>query len=144
MSTTVTKQSWEVIPITKQMNTNGQSIIIQTDPTSQSGKSTNDINQNIQQSQENSKYDNVQGMNVKPLNGGKRERKNMFSLYFKGKEYKYEGEKGMKAKDVVTNFVEKRNLKRECLVRVKENNKNEILFKVRNSGKKNDRISLLY
>ncbi len=147
MSTsTITKQGWEVIPITKQMNmnTNGQTIIVQTDPTSSSGKSTGDIQQNIVQSQENSKYDNVQDMNVKPLNGGNK-KKMGFTLYHKGREIEYEGGKGMKAKDIVENFIDSRKLKRECLVRVLQhsNNKNS-LFKVRNVEKRNERIIDLY
>ena len=69
----VNKNPWDVIPITQTMNT--QKVILQSDPNSASGKTMIDVQKNINQINENTKYDNIQNVEIKSLGGGNRKRK---------------------------------------------------------------------
>ncbi len=146
MSST-TKEPWQVIPITKQM---GQTtnVIVQTDTTSASGKSTEAISQNSNQITENQKFDTVNQMDVKPLGGGSKERVE-YKVTFKEKEWMYKMNKKMGSEkemeeSIVKDFMnKKKNIKTEYMLKLTNVKKEKDSFYIVRQTQKN-RIRKLY
>jgi hypothetical protein len=140
-----TKQPWEVIPITKQM---GQTtnVIVQSDTTTEAGKSNVSITQNSNQIQENQKFDTANQIEVKPLNGGSK-KKMEYMLFYKDKSWLYKMEKNVSQNEmemnIVKDFMEKKNKKTEYMVKLRNMQKMKDSFYVIRQTQRN-RIRKLY
>lgn len=137
MSTT--KEPWQVIPITKQMGQTAN-IIVKTDGPNQAA-------QNVDQIQENQKFDTVNQMDVKPLGGGGKKRGEEYMLFYKDKSWLYKMNDKMKEKDaeesIVSDFMKKKNIKTEYLLKIRNLKKQkDSLYVVRQTQR--NRIRKLY
>jgi hypothetical protein len=132
---TVSKETWQVIPITKQM---GQTtnVVVQTDTTSSEGKTGVSITQNVNQIQENQKFDTANQIEVKSLNGGGSKKSQQYMLFYKDKSWLYQkkSDKGMNQTDlemsIVKDFMEKKNKKTEYLLKIRNIKKQKDTFYV--------------
>ena len=136
---TNTKESWQVIPITKQMGQTAN-VIVKTDGPNQAA-------QNVNQIQENQKYDTVNQMNVKPLGGGGKKNVLEYMLFYKDKSWLYQMDGKMKEKDaeesIVEDFMNKKNMKTEYLLKIRNLKKQkDTLYVVRQTQR--NRIRKLY
>lgn len=141
------KQPWEVIPITKQMG-QAANVIVQSDTTSEAGKSNVSITQNSNQIQENQKFDTANQIEVKPLNGGSKKSNMEYMLFYKDKSWLYKMEKGMGRQNememsIVKDFMEKKNKKTEYMVKLRNLQKMKDSFYVIRQTQRN-RIRKLY
>lgn len=132
-------EPWQVIPITKQMGQTAN-IIVQSN-------TNNQETQNINQIQENQKYDTVNKMDVKPLGGGGKKNGLEYMLFYKDKSWLYQMDGKMKEKDaeesIVEDFMKKKNIKTEYLLKIRNLKKQkDSLYVVRQTQR--NRIRKLY
>ncbi len=106
--------SWEVIPITKTLQNQTEKVIVETDMTSSTGKAMTDIKTNMNQSNENSKYDTVNVGEIKPLNGGKKNEKRV-SIKYKNEKKVY---KVGNEEEAIREYMREKNLKNDRMVLV--------------------------
>jgi len=143
-SSSSSTQPWEVIPITRTFQNNQTKIIIQNDPTSNTGKTSSDIQQNMNQSTENTKYDTINPNSVKPLTGGKK-KKNEYEIEFRNKKYKYmlEYEDENEELRVLETFMNQKKFKCDHMIKLMNKTlKTENLYHIKNT--KTNRIRKLY
>jgi len=104
--------SWEVIPITKTLQNANEKVIVETDMTSSTGKAMSNITNNMNQSNENSKYDTVNAGEIKALNGGKKNEKRVSIKYKNEKKvYKVENED-----EAIREYMKEKNIKNDRMV----------------------------
>ena len=144
---TISKEPWQVIPITKQMG-QGTNVLVQTDTTSSEGKTGVSITQNVNQIQENQKFDTADKIEVKPLNGGGlKKSKNEYMLFYKDKSWLYKNNNGMNQKDIeisiVEDFMKKKNKNTEYMLKIRNLKNHKDTFYVVRQTQRN-RIRKLY
>lgn len=145
------KNPWDVTPITQSINT--QKIILQSDPNSASGKTMIDVQKNINQINENTKYDNIQNLEIKPLGGGNRKRQmkqtnrnnhKTYYIEYKNKKHEIHIDKNKNEMDSLELFIKKNRFQKDILVSIWEkgkSNKKE-LYHIKNTLR--NRIHKLY
>ncbi len=136
-------QPWEVIPITRTFQNDQTKIIIQNDPTSNTGKTSSDIQQNMNQANENTKYDTINPDTVKPLTGGKK--RNEYEIEFRNKKYGYMLDYDDENEElrVLERFMNQKKFKCDHMVKlVNKTLKTENLYHIKNT--KTNRIRKLY
>jgi hypothetical protein len=145
------KNPWDVTPITQSINT--QKIILQSDPNSASGKTMIDVQKNINQINENTKYDNIQNLEIKPLGGGNRKRQmkqtnrdnhKTYYIEYKNKKHEIRMDKDKNEIDSLELFIKKNRFQKDILVSIWEkgkSNKKE-LYHIKNTSR--NRIHKLY
>lgn len=115
--------SWEVTPITKTFQNMSSKIILQTDVNTPAGKNMSEIQNQMNQSMEDRKYDNIQSMKVKPIQGGmknkkKNEKKNKYVIEFRNQKYTYDVDDKMNEEDVIKIFMKEKNIKNDHLISI--------------------------
>jgi hypothetical protein len=151
----VNKNPWDVIPITQTMNT--QKVILQSDPNSASGKTMIDVQKNINQINENTKYDNIQNVEIKPLGGGNRKRKQKMTqnitsknnsktyvVEYKNKKKEIQVHTNVNEIDGLEMFLKKNRFQKDILVKIWEKGKanQKELYHIKNTLR--NRIQKLY
>jgi hypothetical protein len=151
----VNKNPWDVIPITQTMNT--QKVILQSDPNSASGKTMIDVQKNINQINENTKYDNIQNVEIKPLGGGNRKRKQKMTqnitsknnsktyvVEYKNKKKEIQVHTNVNEIDGLEMFLKKNHFQKDILVKIWEKGKanQKELYHIKNTLR--NRIQKLY
>jgi len=118
----VLSEEYEIKPANSSCaNQMNKSIII---PTPGTATNANQIQVNAVEDQhnENSKYDNIDGINIKPLYGGNKNNK-YYKIFFNNKIKKY---KAKNEREAINIFLTKNVLTKDYLLEISECNKNNI------------------
>ncbi len=137
---------YDFIPLPLQQTQTNQKIVIQPDPNSPGGKNMSNIQQNMAQSNANTQFDTV-NTNVKPLNGGKKNKNkiNKYTIEFKNKKFivKDLNMKKESSDKIIKNFLKEQNFKNDHLISFYDHQtKNKSLYHVKDT--KNIKIRKLY